>query len=92
MAGANSSEFEDDTEYPVIALMEEQQNITSKGGTMRLGAYPCKLEKGTNAHKAYGKDEISERHRHRYELNNKFREQLSESGMVLSGISLQMPR
>ncbi len=83
---ANSREF-DDNEFCVIDLMEEQKNVKEKGGTMRLGAYPCVISKNTQAHKAYSELEISERHRHRYELNNKFRPVLEEHGMVMSGTS-----
>jgi CTP synthase len=87
LKNANSGEFNNRARYKVIDLMEDQKKIKNKGGTMRLGAYPCKLMKGTNALKAYGKELISERHRHRYELNNKFRETLQENGMILSGLS-----
>jgi CTP synthase len=84
---ANSSEFNPDTPYPVIDLLPEQRRVAEKGGTMRLGAYPCKLVKGTLAHKCYGQELIWERHRHRYELNNEYREILQEKGMVISGLS-----
>ncbi len=87
LKNANSGEFNNRSRYKVIDLMEEQKKIKNKGGTMRLGAYPCKLKSNTNAHKAYGKEKISERHRHRYELNNKFRDVLQENGMILSGLS-----
>jgi len=83
---ACSSEFVKEGGSPVIHLMEEQKAISKKGGTMRLGAYPCSLTKGTLAHTAYKALEISERHRHRYEFNNAYREVLSENGLVLSGI------
>jgi CTP synthase len=83
---ANSTEFTPECAYPAIHLMEEQKGVSRKGGTMRLGAYPCTLTKGTFAQKAYGGAEISERHRHRYEFNNAFREQLTAAGLVLSGI------
>jgi len=82
---ACSSEFTD-CGSPLIHLMEEQKSISKKGGTMRLGAYPCSVAKGTLAHAAYNSTEISERHRHRYEFNNKFRSVLLEKGMILSGI------
>jgi CTP synthase len=85
--GANSTEFNPNTPHPAIDLMPDQRNIVDKGGTMRLGLYPCKLQPGTIAAKAYGKKEVMERHRHRFELNNSYREQLSENGMVFSGIS-----
>ena len=83
---ACSSEFRKDCSEPVIHLMEEQKSISKKGGTMRLGAYPCFLGKNTLAHNAYGKLEISERHRHRYEFNNAYRDILTQNGLVLSGI------
>jgi CTP synthase len=82
---AYSSEFKPDCSNPVIHLMEGQKGIMRKGGTMRLGAYPCSLTKGTFAQKAYGATEISERHRHRYEFNNKYRDDLVAKGLVLSG-------
>ena len=84
---ANSSELNPDTEHPVIDLMPEQAGVTQLGGTMRLGAYPCKLVRGTLAHRLFGKEEIQERHRHRYEVNNELREQLAAAGLTLSGIS-----
>jgi CTP synthase len=87
LKGAHTSEFEPDTPHPVVNLMEDQKGIRDKGGTMRLGAYPCLLKKGTLAHSAYNADEISERHRHRYEVNNDYREIFEKSGMVLSGLS-----
>jgi len=83
---ACSSEFKPNCAHPVIHLMEEQKGISRKGGTMRLGAYPCSLVKGTSAQKAYGSLEIMERHRHRYEFNNAYREALVAKGLVLSGI------
>lgn len=86
-ASANSSEFNSDTQYPVIDLMPDQKDIDEKGGTMRLGVYPCKLEKNTKASEAYGEEVIYERHRHRYEFNNQFRKQLTQAGLVLSGSS-----
>jgi CTP synthase len=98
LQNANSSEFDQKTPHPVIYLIEQwydyrkntvqKRDITSdKGGSMRLGAYPCKIEEGTLAYEAYGKEEISERHRHRYEFNNKYREALKAAGLVISGIS-----
>jgi CTP synthase len=84
---ANSSEFRENTAHPVIDLMLEQRGITDKGATMRLGLYPCVLEAGTIAAEAYGVDQIDERHRHRYELNNDYRDMLSEAGMRFSGVS-----
>jgi CTP synthase len=84
---ANSVEFDEASPHPVIHLMDSQKGVTAKGGTMRLGAYPCKLLPGTRAREAYGAAEISERHRHRYEVNNDYRERLQEGGLVLSGLS-----
>ncbi len=85
---ANSSEFAPETLHPVISLLSEQQGVEEKGGTMRLGYYPCRLVPGTRAHQAYGVDEIEERHRHRYEFNNGYREMLAEVGLIPSGLSL----
>ena len=87
LAGANSTEFDEDTPHPVIALLDSQRNVTRKGGTMRLGACPCRLEPGTRAHTAYGADEISERHRHRYEFNNDYRMAFIQAGLTFSGTS-----
>jgi CTP synthase len=87
MLGANSTEFVKDLKYPVIDLMTEQQGVEAKGGTMRLGAYPCRLQSGTLAQKIYDRTEVMERHRHRYEVNNQFRTQLAEHGLVQSGTS-----
>jgi len=87
LKGANSSELNPDTNYPVIDIMPEQKDIDRKGGTMRLGIYPCKINEGTKAYDAYKEELIYERHRHRYELNNEYREILKENGMVLSGAS-----
>ncbi len=84
---ANSAEFDRNTTHPVIDLMETQRSVSDKGGTMRLGAYPCRLVEGTHAHKAYGLSEAKERHRHRYEFNNAYREALTSRGLVLSGLS-----
>ena len=83
----NSEEFDENCKNPLIHIMDNQINITKKGGTMRLGAYPCVIKEGTLAHKLYGKTEISERHRHRYEFNNKYREMLEEKGLIISGTS-----
>jgi CTP synthase len=85
--GANSSEFEPNPAHPVIDFMPDQRNITDKGATMRLGAYPCIISPGTRAEAAYGTNEISERHRHRYEVNNAYRERLVAAGLVISGVS-----
>ncbi len=86
---ANSTEFDEKTPHPVIDLMEEQKAVTTKGATMRLGAYPCAIEKGTKAHAAYGEREISERHRHRYEFNNAYMELMKKHGLTISGICPQ---
>ncbi|MSP40892.1 MAG: CTP synthase [Deltaproteobacteria bacterium] len=84
---ANSTEFDLQTAHPVIHLMEEQKAIDTKGGTMRLGTYPCVLQNETLAAKLYGREKISERHRHRYEFNNNYRAEFGAKGMVLSGLS-----
>ncbi|NOQ22027.1 MAG: CTP synthase [Candidatus Aegiribacteria sp.] len=87
LSDANSSEFAPGCSHPVIHIMEEQKGVTQKGGTMRLGLYPCVLQDGSVAQSAYGIDRISERHRHRYEFNNEYRERLEEAGLVCSGLS-----
>ncbi|MBP7793061.1 MAG: CTP synthase [Candidatus Goldbacteria bacterium] len=87
LKGCNSTEFDRDTKYPVIALMEEQKNTKNMGGTMRLGAYPCTLKKGTKAFNAYKEKVIFERHRHRYEFNNVYRDKYEKSGVVFTGLS-----
>jgi CTP synthase len=87
LAGANTTEIDPETPHPVISLLEEQQGITNMGGTMRLGAYPCVLNAGTLAGKAYQTDLISERHRHRWEFNNAYRERLEARGLRVSGAS-----
>lgn len=84
---AHSTEFDPKTPHPVIDLMPDQHNVVLKGGTMRLGRYPCKIQDKTKAREVYGKEEISERHRHRYEVNNSHREELQNHGMVFSGLS-----
>jgi len=84
---ANSSEFNDLSEHPVIDLMLEQRQVSDLGGTMRLGEYPCKLKAGTTAAQAYGRSIVMERHRHRFEFNNDYREQFEAAGMVFSGVS-----
>ena len=84
---AHSTEMEPATKYPVIDIMKEQKNITLKGGTMRLGEYPCVFQKGTKALSVYGKQKISERHRHRYEFNNKYQKEFEDAGMIASGIN-----
>jgi CTP synthase len=83
---ANSTEFNASTGAPVIDMMVEQKKVTEKGGTMRLGAYPCAVTAGTRAYQAYGQTDIMERHRHRYEFNNRYREQLAKQGLVFSGV------
>lgn len=87
LKGAHSSELNPDTPYPVIDLMPEQRDVENLGGTMRLGVYPCKLKQGSKASEIYGVPLIYERHRHRYEFNNKFRDQFEKNGMIISGIS-----
>lgn len=87
LKNANSAEFNPNTPHPVIHIMESQKSIKNKGGTMRLGAYPCVLKTNSLAHEAYQKTSISERHRHRYEVNNEYRDILQEKGMALSGLS-----
>jgi len=84
---AHSSEFDRSTPAPIIDLMPEQHDVTEKGGTMRLGLYPCKLRKGTQARDAYQTEKVEERHRHRFELNNDYRPALEKAGMICSGIS-----
>jgi CTP synthase len=84
---SHSSEFAPECSNAVISLMESQQHITDMGGTMRLGAYPCRLTRGTRAAEAYGMPEVSERHRHRYEFSNAYREQFAASGFTFSGLS-----
>lgn len=85
--GADSTEMNAKTKYPVIDLMEDQQDVTEKGGTMRLGAYRCELTKGSKAYEAYGKAVVEERHRHRYEFNNQFKSAFEQAGMVTTGIN-----
>ncbi len=85
MTDAHSSEFNPETQHPVIDLMASQQGIEDKGGTMRLGSYPCKLVNGTHAQEAYGENLVHERHRHRYEFNNEYREALEAKGLVIAG-------
>ena len=86
LRGANSTEFEANTEFPVIDMMVEQKKVTEKGGTMRLGVYPCTVSAGTRAHQAYKQVDIMERHRHRFEFNNRFREQMAARGLIFSGV------
>ena len=87
LEGADSAEFEPNTPHPVISLLDSQLKVTMKGGTMRLGAYPAHLVDGTHVREIYGEEEISERHRHRYEVNNEYREALSEGGLGFCGLS-----
>jgi CTP synthase len=84
---ANSTEFDPETQHPVIDLMPDQQEVVDLGGTMRLGLYPCHLQPGTRAATAYGVPRVDERHRHRFEFNNWYRDILQEHGLVLSGLS-----
>ncbi len=84
---ANSTEFNEDSEYPIIDIMQDQKNIENMGGTMRLGKYACKVSKGSNAYRAYGSELVDERHRHRYEVNNNLRYKLVENGMQLTGMN-----
>ena len=87
LTGAFSTEMDANTPYPVIDLVEGQKELTQKGGTMRLGAYDCDLAKGSNAYKAYGKAHISERHRHRYEFNDVYKQQIEDAGMKITGVN-----
>ena len=90
LKGANSTEFDKKARYPVIDLMESQRAIKRKGGTMRLGAYDCKIETGTKTFSAYRKKNISERHRHRWEVNNRYRDRLEKNGLKISGINKEL--
>ena len=87
LKNSNSTEFDSNTPHPVIDIMEDQKNLTTKGGNMRLGACPCELSSGSLSFDAYGKKNIIERHRHRYEFNNNYREQLIESGLRIGGVN-----
>lgn len=87
MKGAHSTEMDDETKFPVIDMMSEQKGITAKGGTMRLGEYACQLVKGTKTAAIYGKAKLNERHRHRYEFNNKYLKKFEDAGMIASGIN-----
>jgi CTP synthase len=87
---ANSLEFDDATPHPVVTIMEEQKAVTDKGGTMRLGSYPCALKEGTKARELYAQDLIHERHRHRFEFNNAYRAQYEAAGMVFSGTNTEL--
>ena len=88
LAGAHSREFDADTPHPVVDLLATQKTITTMGGTMRLGAYTCRLDGQSKSRALYGEDQISERHRHRYEVNNQYRDQFAEHGLLLAGLSL----
>ena len=87
LTDANSAEINDTTKNPVIHIMENQKGITKKGGTMRLGSYPCTIKKGSLAYELYNKENIEERHRHRFEYNNDYKEALEEKGLICSGTS-----
>jgi len=87
LKGANSTEFDKETPYPVISLLEEQKEVKDLGASMRLGAYSGALEKGTKSFEAYKSEKISERHRHRYEFNNEYRQQLTQKGLVIAGLN-----
>ena len=87
LAGANSTEMDEHTSHPVICLMEDQKEVTKKGGTMRLGAWDCEISEGSNVFKAYNKTMISERHRHRYEFNNEYLKQIRAKGMKTTGVN-----
>jgi CTP synthase len=90
LQGANSFELDEKTPHPVVTLMESQVHVKDKGGTMRLGTYKCALKPGTIAHALYGKDEVEERHRHRYEVNNSYRAKLEGAGMVMCGVNQEL--
>ena len=90
LKGANSTEFDKKTRYPVIELMESQRAIKRKGGTMRLGAYDCTIATGTKTYAAYRKKQISERHRHRWEVNNRYRDRLVKNGLKISGLNEEL--
>jgi CTP synthase len=90
MKDAHSTEFSKDTKHPVISLLKDQRDVKNMGGTMRLGAQPCKLAEGTSARAAYGVEMVQERHRHRYEFNNDYRNQLQERGLVISGMNPEL--
>jgi len=89
LSDANSTEMNAETKYPVINLMEAQKEVTNKGGTMRLGAWDCKIDKDSKVFEAYNTQQISERHRHRYEFNNDYKEQLAKAGMIATGINTE---
>ena len=87
LEGAHSSEINPETPHPIIDLLPEQKDIEELGGTLRLGLYPCKLSEGTKAYEAYQDEVVYERHRHRYEFNNQYRQTMEEEGFVFSGTS-----
>jgi CTP synthase len=87
LEGAHTTEIEDHPADPVIDIMEEQKNLDAMGGTMRLGAYQCKIKPDSRAFEIYGKEDISERHRHRYEFNDKYRNEFESNGMIASGVN-----
>lgn len=87
LEGAHTLEHSEHTPHPVISLMPDQEEIDEKGGTMRLGAYPCRVEEGSLAHRLYGEEQFSERHRHRFEFNNAYREAFESSPMRLAGLN-----
>ena len=87
MENANSTEMDETTSYPVISLMEEQKSVTDMGGTMRLGAWDCHLTEGSLVHKVYGATDIAERHRHRFEFNNDYKDQMTEAGLEATGFN-----
>jgi CTP synthase len=86
-ADANSTEIDDTTTHNIVDIMDEQKDVLNLGGSMRLGAYKCKLKKHSKAHEIYGKDHISERHRHRFEFNNEYKEEFEKAGMICSGMN-----
>jgi len=86
-ANANSTEFDPHTDSPVIHIMDDQKSVTDKGATMRLGACPCRLKPGSASHIAYDKEEVSERHRHRFEFNNSYREEMEAAGLIVAGVN-----
>ncbi|HEB52073.1 MAG TPA: CTP synthase, partial [bacterium] len=90
LADATTTEYDPNAAHPVISLMEEQKRTNDKGGTMRLGAFECTLAPGTHAHRAYGVDTVSERHRHRFELNNDYRQRLADKGLLMAGVNQKL--
>src|SRR5262249_18550025 len=87
---ANSNEFDEGTPHPVVSLMADQRQASARGGPVRLGAYACRPKPGSLAPRVYGRQEISERHRHRYEINNAYRQQFEEKGLIASGVNEQL--